>query len=140
MTGRHVYIAAPWTEREAAKQAASLLEAAGYTVTEPWWEHPVVDVEHLSDHTEELRNQASKDWQGVRRADALLLLNLKASEGKAVEQGLALAAGIPIVAVGQPGVPYPNVFHFLPHYYWVGSVEEALVTLDKVLGVERRAA
>src|ERR1700681_2522273 len=47
-------------------------------------------------------------------------LNLESSEGKAVEQGIALGAGIPIVGVGVPG---SNVFQHLPEYTWVADLD-----------------
>jgi hypothetical protein len=66
------------------------------------------------------------DKRGVKMADVLLLINSAKSEGKAVEQGLAIAYGIPIIAVGVRGVLSKNVFHYLDDYTWTQSVDDAL--------------
>jgi hypothetical protein len=52
------------------------------------------------------------------------------SEGKAVEQGIALGLGIPIISIGTLG-EVKNIFHFLPDYIWVKNEEQAI----KALGV-----
>lgn len=123
-----VYIAAPWIHKEAARAASKLIEDLGWLVTEKWWDH--VDVNGCADKdAEELLDQARRDIKGVERADVLLLLNLSKSEGKAVEQGIAIASGVPIVGVGTRGEHSLNVFHFLPDYTWFTTVEEAVNAL-----------
>jgi hypothetical protein len=79
------------------------------------------------------RREAQADWADVLDSDVLLLLNLEKSEGKAVEQGIALQAGIPIIAVGDT---YSNVFQHLEnledphrkggHYTWVPTLSKAM--------------
>lgn len=118
-----IYLAAPWVHRDAAKAAAGSLRLAGHTITEPWWDHP-----DTSDPSE-LARQANADYIGVINADVLMLLNLVKSEGKAVEQGIALAHTIPIVAVGARG---SNIFQHLPDYTWVSSIEEAIHAVENV--------
>lgn len=116
-----VYIAAPWNYRELAKAASSLVEAAGHTITWPWWDHECGDEDHA-----QLAELAWKDFRGVVGADVLLLLNYAKSEGKAVEQGIALLSGIPIIGVG----PHPTcIFHHVNVYTWVNTVEEAIERL-----------
>lgn len=106
-----VYIAAPWTRKALAASYAAVLEASGHTITKRWWEHREVPGYLTDDHTNdaELAQQALEDIDGVLAADVFVLLNLEKSEGKAVETGIALAAGIPIVVVG----PRSNIFHYL---------------------------
>jgi hypothetical protein len=66
-----------------------------------------------------LRREAQHDWDDVKAADVLVVLNYEKSEGKATEQGLALAMGKKIIGVGKPG---NNIFHYLPHYTWVDDL------------------
>jgi hypothetical protein len=66
---------------------------------------------------------------GVISSDIVLVLNLKISEGKAVEQGIAIGFQIPILAVG----PKPaNIFQYLPVVTVVPTVEDALAELRKL--------
>ena len=98
-----VYVAAPWTRKSDARTAALILEQYGFTITVPWWDH------HETHNPKELHEQATADFDGVVGADALVLLNLEMSEGKAVETGIAIASGIPVFVVGDK----TNVFHNL---------------------------
>lgn len=70
--------------------------------------------------------EARMDMFDVIRADVVLVLNLAKSEGKAVEQGIALAREIPIIVVGLDRF---NVFQYLPQYTFVKTVEEAIQLL-----------
>lgn len=106
-----IYVAAPWTHKADAARVAAGLEAAGHEITKRWWEHREVP-HYLTDddsNDAELRQQAVEDVQGVLDADVFVLLNYEKSEGKAVETGIALAAGVPIIVVGQRS----NLFHYL---------------------------
>lgn len=129
----NVYIAAPWVHRDDAREAAKIIDAAGHIVTEAWWDH--VDVGQKFDGsdetaiTDELARQAALDIIGVMNADVVVVLNLAKSEGKAVEQGIALTLGVPIIGVGQMG---SNVFQYLPQYTWVDDVVAALGVIDEL--------
>lgn len=119
-----IYIAAPWIDREAMPAIATRFENDGHTITHKWWE-----AENTPESPEAVKihsGHAFDDWNGVVSADTLVLLNTSKSEGKAVEQGLAIASDIPIVAVGQRGALSKNVFHYLPCYTWVDDIEGAL--------------
>lgn len=111
-----IYLAAPWKDRDLAAIVARDLVSAGFTITEPWWNHP-----DTNDPTE-LRLQAKKDLFGVRTADYLICLNTLKSEGKAVETGYALAFNVPVVIVG----PITSIFHHHPLVTVVSTVEEAI--------------
>ena len=126
-----IYIAAPWTHKADAARVASLLEAAGHTITKRWWEHREVPGYLTADHSndDELTEQALQDIDGVLTADVFVLLNYEKSEGKAVETGIALAVGIPIIVVGGRS----NLFHYLD----VTLATEA--TLDRAI-IEAAAA
>lgn len=82
-----------------------------------------MDSSGITCNQESIRFQAREDIADVRRADVLVVLNLQKSEGKAVETGIAIAAGIPIVSVGDRS----NIFQSLG--YEVDTVDDALVVL-----------
>ena len=115
-----VYVAAPWTHRNEARRVAGLVEASGHTITWPWWVHEAGDEEYGR-----LALLARHDINGVVTADALLLLNIERSEGKAVEQGIAIMEGVPIFGVGRP----TNIFQHLSVYEWFDTVREAIANL-----------
>lgn len=73
-----------------------------------------------------LKEQGEKDTQGVIDADVMVLLNSAKSEGKAVEQGIAIAMCIPIIAIGERGAQSNNVFHYMDDYTWVPTAEAAI--------------
>lgn len=112
-----VYIAGPWRRRNVARWVRTDLQAAGHEVTSSW-----LDVPDNADPCTE----AQVDVRDVRRSDILVLLNLCLSEGKATELGMAIAWGMPILAIGEPS---QNVFHHLPECVWVRTVGEAIERL-----------
>lgn len=99
----NIYLAAPWANRDDAREAARHITEAGYDIMEAWWNHS-----ESHDH-DELVNQAYSDVAGIVRADTLIVLQLATSEGKAVETGIAIAQGIPVIVVGKRA----NLFHHL---------------------------
>lgn len=126
-----VYVAAPWKHREAALAIAERVGAVdGITITSRW----LVEHGNATDPAE-LAAEAVHDLEDLYKSHAVLLLNIEQSEGKAVEQGVALALQMYIVAIGKPS----NVFHHLPDYIWVDTVEEAIIELLKI-GIEIAAA
>jgi nucleoside 2-deoxyribosyltransferase len=120
-----LYIAAPWIDRERMPEIAAKFEAEGHIITHKWWEFE--DTQESESTHDRLQEQAINDLDGVSRADILILINSSKSEGKAVEQGIALAHALPIIAVGKLGDgTSKNVFHHLDNYVWVNTVEEAV--------------
>lgn len=121
-----VYVAAPWTHRTFAAAFAERLAAYGHTITRDWWTH-----EGGEDEFDILREQAIEDMNAVRKADAVVVLQLAKSEGKAAETGAAIALGIPVIALiyDKPG----NIFHRHPGVqmvYTAGAVTDALDALQ----------
>lgn len=116
-----VYVAAPWAHRIEACAAADQLTAAGHVVTSRW-------LRGHADTTDpaRLRQEAENDWDDVNACQILVLLNMEKSEGKAVEQGIALANNKRIIAVGEPS----NVFHHLFQYEWVPTLQDAIKSLS----------
>lgn len=100
-----IYVAAPWVRRADAQAAADVLRANGYVITRDWWNH-----EGEIEDTPLMRRHAVDDVDAVEQADAVVVLNLEKSEGKAVETGVAIAHRIPVVSVGNLR---PNIFSTL---------------------------
>lgn len=100
---------------------------AGIGVSEAWWEHE--DTEDPA----ELCRQAVIDFHAVVESDVFVLLNTELSEGKAVESGIMLwlyerYGDKRMFLVG----PKSNIFHYLPCWEQVESVEEVVERLRKV--------
>jgi nucleoside 2-deoxyribosyltransferase len=97
-----IYIAAPWVRKADAIEVGHLLRERGHIVTSRWFDHEgdPSDSTGVKSPIHEMRRQALEDIEDVRRSDLLLVLNLEKSEGKAVETGIALAAGVHVIAVG----------------------------------------
>lgn len=124
----NIYIAAPWKDRGPIPWIASELEDRGHKITHKWWEYEGTD--QTAESHEFLRECAIHDVEGVLNADVVLLINSSKSEGKAVEQGLAIAAGKTIIGVGQNGESM-NVFHHLDNYKWVEGIEAAYDAIEQ---------
>lgn len=128
-----IYVAAPWTEREAARHAKQALEAEGWTVTSRWIDdHPASPSTASAHSPEAFAKEAWHDVQDVRAAHVLLLLNSQKrgeeTSGKAVETGIAIEREIPIILLGN----WSNVFHFLGNVTWVPTLDEAVGCLRKM--------
>lgn len=118
-----IYIAAPWTHRDQAREAARQCDEAGHSITRPWW-----DCEAGDEETEKLAELAWFDMLGVLQCDALIILNYAKSEGKAVETGLAL--GLKLSDQGGPRIfligPKSNIFHNMAFFEKYETLEEVL--------------
>lgn len=126
-----VYLAAPWVKREWVRIWAGSFEDRGIEITHKWWE-----MEGEFDDAPRMRACAEKDINGVLAADVLVLYDAAKSEGKAVEQGIALAFDKPIVALGTLGANSQNVFHHLDNYIWVDHPDKVW---DELLKIGRRS-
>lgn len=123
----YLYLAAPWTERGLMDERAAQLEKNGWKITHRWWNYDGNGQD--GEKADFLESCAKCDMYGVLQAHAVILFNTAKSEGKAIEQGIALAARIPIIAIGKRGEFSANVFHYLDCYTWVDNIDAALVTL-----------
>jgi nucleoside 2-deoxyribosyltransferase len=123
-----IYLAGPWVDRDKMPAIAKQIEAMGHTITHPWWQYEGESQENES--LEFLENCARQDVRAVRTADMIVVYNSAKSEGKAVEQGLAIAYGIPIICITQGVKPSSNIFHYLTKLYiHVTTVDQALALL-----------
>ena len=126
-----LYLAAPWVDRDKMEAIAQRFEAHGHKITCKWWATEEV-LEGLGANGA-LKIQAMNDKTGVENCDLLVVFNTSKSEGKAVEQGLAIAMNKPILAIGKLGDgTAKNVFHYLPNYRWVDDVDGALRELETI--------
>lgn len=125
-----IYIAAPWADREKMPEISKRFEDEGHGITWKWW--LTEDIKESARTFEALQEQAFNDVKGVVDAQLVVLLNNAKSEGKAFETGLAVAQRKPIIAVGKLGAFSLNVFHYLPSFKWVDSVDEALDVLRTI--------
>ena len=116
-----IYVAAPWTCREEAAKAATHLRNAGFIITSRWHDEHTDTIDPRT-----LRDEALADLHDLGCAQGLLLLNLAYSEGKCVEMGYALHAGLRIVIVGQRS----NLFHYHPRVRRVPSLDAAIEALS----------
>lgn len=118
-----VYIAAPFDCKPQAKETRKQLVEAGYLVTSRWIDLPD-DTEGKPE--EYFVKNAYADVEDILNSQILLILNIHKSEGKAVEQGMAIAWNIPIIVVGERS----NIFHYL-QIPFVKDVPEALALMNK---------
>jgi nucleoside 2-deoxyribosyltransferase len=130
VTNKRIYVAGPWVDREQVIPIADKLEQMGHVITHKWWEYEGVSQNEES--PEFLRECAKSDFNGVASADIVLVLNTSKSEGKAAEQGIAIALGKPIVCITPDVNPSSNIFHYLGCYTHVKTVEEALEVVSGV--------
>lgn len=113
----NVYIAAPWIKGGDALELKKKLEESGFVVASRWLDRVKGNLESTYDYTKDPnytletgRQEAEKDIMDIARAHYVVVLNSTKSEGKAVEQGIALAWKTPVLVIGNP----TNTFHYLP--------------------------
>ena len=122
-----IYLAAPWKYRAEAKQVAQQYRDKGHTIVSRW--HDDWGTKSDAGITEsEKRDEAEKDVADVMVCQCLVVLNWEKSEGKAVEQGIAIARHTPIIVVGAAS----NVFHSLATVKCVNSFAESLGALAEL--------
>lgn len=131
---KSLYVAAPWIFGGDANLVAKELEKAGFTVTARWIKQVPKNLSMEYDYTKDTtindergKEQSLMDLHDVKKADAMVVLNSCKSEGKAVEQGVALATGKPIIIIGRK----LNIFQWLgpPHVFVTKSINEAINVL-----------
>lgn len=125
-----IYLAAPFSRKDTAKQVRDQLASIGYTVVSQW-----MDYHGDSSDPVELQRQAVIDYKEVLQADVLVLLNLSQSPGKATEFGVAYAAGKECYVVGGPS---GNIFYHLPYVQQCESVEDLIRALHQTYRAEAR--
>lgn len=128
-----IYLAGPWARREEVREARKAFLAAGIRVNAQWLD---VELKEGAGDTAEsqaaagydMAVEARRDVADIAESDAMVVMNLEKSEGKAVEQGYALYRGMPIIVVGKR----TNVFQYLPEVKVVDNLFEALGLLREL--------
>ena len=115
-----VYLAAPWNTRHAAHRLAQTIREAGHEITSHWHDD-WLDQDTTDPAT--LCQEAQTDFADVIRSEVVLVWNTEKSEGKAVEQGIAICFEIPVIVTGETRT---NVFQYLAGFSLVPTVEAAL--------------
>lgn len=134
-----VYVAGRTTDTERVNVLQEQLRKRGHTITYDWTRN-VAEV--VADPA--LYNPgyalgcAEQDWDGVNTADVMIALCARGWLGTAIEIGIALQAGVPIVMVGNP--ERDCVFFYLPAVYGCKEVEDAIDTAEHVYTRSREAA
>lgn len=119
------YVAAPFQHQAEARAVRDLFEQNGIITTSNW-----IDLEDSLNRTDEYMTRcAVTDFDDVRRADTLVVLNICKSEGKSVETGIALDQGKPVIIIGNNRDETMNIFHWLPQVVHVGDAVHALQLL-----------
>lgn len=124
MSKGKIYLAGPWKDRWGAKAAADRFVEAGFTITREWW----FDDEDKDDH--DPADCALHDWLAVESSDAVVVWNTILSEGKAFEQGIALANDIPICLIGRKPL---NIFQHMLCIEKVDTIEEAINWASEIM-------
>lgn len=128
-----IYLAAPWVDKDSMPEIAAKIEAIGNEITHRWWDVEGAVEDGSPDAEAYHRHHAELDVQGVKDADIIVVVNTVKSEGKAFEQGVAVAYDRPIIIIGKRGEVSKNVFHYLKNYLWVGTTEEMLTSLKAIV-------
>jgi hypothetical protein len=128
-----IYLAGPWSRREEVREARKAFLAAGIPVNAQWLDVPIIEgagdtAESQAAAGYDMGAEANRDREDIDKSMVMVVMNLEKSEGKAVEQGIALEKKMPIIVIG----PRTNVFQYGPEVLVVDSVAEAIVLLNAV--------
>ena len=101
MNSYKIFCAGPWLDRPQMQAIATKLQEAGHTITSRWvFEHP--DLPPTSPgYLELVKEQAMQDIEDLAKAEVMVYLNSRMSEGKATELGMAMLLRIPILVIGK---------------------------------------
>src|SRR4030095_3467753 len=137
MKSYEIYLAAPWVMGKDARVARKYLQKKipGLKVISRWIARSPKKIKPTYDYTKDKsfslkagREQARIDLEDIRRARCLVVLNHVKSEGKVVEQGIALALGKPVIVVGGK----TNIFHYLKEVKLCKNLSKAVKELRRL--------
>lgn len=131
-----VYVGAKFEAVEAARELMSVLRAAGHEITHDWTGESVEGKRGV-EVLDVLRDAALDDADGVKSADAMVLLHHPNLRGGLVEMGIALGRDIPVIVVGGAGEAYPPIFYWHPDVIHVATPREALAHLGALFPGEQ---
>lgn len=122
-----IYIATRLHNAKRAQQLKARLESLGYEITYDWTTHNQVYNE------EELQKVGTKEEDGVRRANLLLLI-LPGGCGSHWEAGLARGLGTPIVILMEATVEKKSFYYLNDNIYRTTTEDEAIAQITTILG------
>lgn len=130
-----VYVASPYEDRGTAAAMATILEGDGHKITRKWWLFEGGDENFTP---QQLQDIAREDALGVLVCDVLVVLNTRKSEGKAVEQGLALGRRLvgskPRIMIIGDKTKRGNIFQRMAQFEWFENIEQVGLALRKMEG------
>ncbi len=136
-----IYLAGPWARREEVREARKAFLAAGIKVNAQWLD---IEVPEGAGETSEsqaaagidMGAEAKRDLDDIAVSEVMVVMNLQKSEGKAVEQGIAIQKRMPLIVVG----PRTNAFQYLPQVKVVDNLYEVIGLLREIEEGRPRAA
>jgi hypothetical protein len=121
-----IYVASKFENTKRVKELYSLLQVAGHEITHDWTGENAEGMTSKRRY-DYLRSCAEKDFYGVLRADAIVLINHERGCGMFTELGIALASNkIVIVVDGFHDDKPLNIFFHLAQVKHVDDLEEVL--------------
>lgn len=130
-----IYVASKFENKIPARGLMRLLEGDGHSITFDWTHHDERDrIRKGATRSEYLRDAAESDLMGVLASEALVCLARPNMKGAYVEQGIAIAMGIPVIIVGPRNGPAGwHIFEHLPQdVYRVDTIKEARAALKAI--------
>lgn len=135
-----LYLAGPSAETQMMRGLASELEEAGHEIVDPWWDRvdPNVPDDKLSDSV--LDASISKCIEAINQKAEVIVavpgtLTLRLTTGAAVEVGMAIANGDPVVLLGVvEGLP------FRTRCWSCANVQQLILMLRDGVPLARNAA
>ncbi len=125
-----VYVAGSFGEIPAVRHIQALVAAAGHEITHDWTTFPVEKLKFTGEALHEfLKSSADADFDGVWRADAVLLLNDPKCCATYSELGFALAWGKTTFVVGR--ALRENIFFNMDGVYHFATVEDAIRAMNE---------
>jgi hypothetical protein len=131
-----IYVCSKFEEKPRCRAMQELLRNAGHEITLDWtqfedppgWDGDVATATPAQ--AEFLCGCAQKDWAGVLNADLVVVLTHPNLRGGLIEMGIAIANGIPVIAVGPH---YRTVFFLLPDVALVRTDADVLPFIQTLL-------
>lgn len=134
-----IYVAGRTTEADRVNKVQKMFTDRGHTITYDW----TVNVKETEADPElytvaYARYCAERDWDGVVSADVVVALMADGLLGTAIEIGMAIQTGVPVVLVGD--VPRECVFFELPTVFRCHTDKAARPVAEQAYGRAREQA
>jgi uncharacterized protein (DUF2249 family) len=124
-----VYVASKFENSKEVQEAHKAFIEEGWKITHDW---TVENADGMTGPALEyyLRECAKKDYEGVLRCDAFVLIHYEKGAGMFTELGIALASGKTVVIIdGHNPTKISNIFFHLPGICHVNTLKQAVEVL-----------